>query len=106
MRDNYILIKCRPGPGKFWSLYAPCPDVRVCEVARYTDAHIEHWGEVFVRESLAELGLVFETFLQSPAEIFAAVTAERDRLRETFLPLLPRQEAVRQRLIRGEGCTC
>lgn len=101
MRDNYILIKCRPGPGRFWSVYGPCPAIRVHDVARYTDEHIEHWGEVFVRERLAELGLVFETFIESPADILAAVTSERDRLRETFAPLLPRQEAVRRRLAGG-----
>ncbi len=101
----YILIQYRTRDGGYQRFYGPCKNARPLSAPRYADEYIEHWAKVFLAEQLIELGIVFESFLIAPAEILAAVLAERERLRDVFRPLLPRQECVRQQLAfnNGEG---
>lgn len=66
-----------------------------------SDQHIDYWGNVYQANNLFARGITFETFVQYPCEILAAVIACRKpplQDGQDYYPLLPAQECVRQRL--------
>lgn len=56
----------------------------------YSDEYIEFCGNVFVKYGIYSFGIRFEQYLSEPA--FYA------HLLDEYLPLLPKQEQVKQRL--------
>ena len=72
----------------------------------YPDAYIDYWGEIYTANPvLHRRGILFESFLQAPHELLAAVangTALPLPDREDFYPLLPAQQRVRDRLVMEE----
>lgn len=58
----------------------------------YSDEYIEYWAIQYRNRRLWRYGILFATFLEHPREILKAL------LERGFLPLLPEQRKVQQRL--------
>jgi voltage-gated potassium channel Kch len=72
--------------------------------ALISDERLEFLGALFLRTNLHARGILFETFVAYPAEIFRAVTG-RELPRaplDDYLPLLSRQRAVAALVMRDK----
>lgn len=68
---------------------------------RYPDAYIEHWGEIYARNTwLRDIGVTFEMFLEQPDRVLASPTCQAlmPSPVDHFYPLLPQQRAVQARI--------
>ena len=68
--------------------------VHLEERETFSDAHIEYWAEVYLRNAVASHGVLFEYFLINPQAVLFSID-DRDPI---FRPLLPAQERVQRRL--------
>ena len=71
----------------------------------YSDEYIEHWGLIFTANQLQHRNIRFDIFLQAPREIMRALTFGTPMPNisgNEYLPLLPRQAAVRADLDRQD----
>lgn len=78
------------------------PDGPAVAPSTYSDEHIEYWAVQYRSRRIWRYGVTFEMFLRYPQEILDAL------LRRGFLPLLPEQQKVQQRLDEQDlaaGCT-
>lgn len=64
----------------------------------FSDEYLEHWGEEFTRRGLYARGIRFDTFVQDPHAIIAAV----ESLPVDSRPLLPRQTEVMHRQVQRD----
>jgi len=67
----------------------------------YTDAYIEHWGEVYARNTwLSDVGVTFELFLLAPVRLLhrAPHKTLMPAAIDEFYPLLPAQRAVQAQI--------
>lgn len=58
----------------------------------YTDAHLNYWGDIYVREKLLQYGIKFEMFLRMPQQILDSIK------QHNFKPLLPAQRKIAARI--------
>jgi hypothetical protein len=65
--------------------------------APYSDEYIEHWAQEYRARRVWRYGVPFELFLRQPRQILNAL------LHQGFLPLLPEQRKVQQRLDADEA---
>lgn len=72
-------------------------------MSTYSDEYIEYWGKVFRANKLELRGFTFEQFLKNPqGELTAATLNDRIIEDDEPLPLLPKQQAVAERVERME----
>ncbi|MEW8522521.1 MAG: hypothetical protein AB2552_05660 [Candidatus Thiodiazotropha endolucinida] len=73
----------------------------------YPDNYLDHWGDLYVRNCalLKARGVLFETFLMAPRDILTAVAFNKPlplAEGQAFYPLLPKQQAIQERLFNEE----
>lgn len=74
-------------------------DIVVEHTPVYSDAYINYWSDVWLRERLKDEGILLGSFLRFPYELLGAVHRNRAR---GFKPLLRKQKNVQKRIIRDE----